>query len=61
MPNMRFVKDGWGHLTGDVAEKSIEDARVLIREGFAVDNDAAPPVERAVEVKAQVRKAAVKR
>lgn len=61
MPIMRFVKDGWGHVAGDIAEKSIEDARVLIREGFAVDNEAAPPVERAVEVKAESRKAAIKR
>lgn len=61
MPIMRFVQDGWGHKAGEVVEKSVEDARVLIEEGFAVDNAAAPKVERAVAAAPEIRTAAIKR
>lgn len=61
MPMMRFVKDGWGHKAGEVVEKSVEDARVLIEEGVAVDNAAAPKVERAVAAAPETKTAALKR
>lgn len=58
---VRFIKDGWDHKAGDVVEKSVEDARVLIQEGFAVDNAASPKVERAVADSPEKRTAALKR
>ena len=47
MPNMKFVRDGWGHKAGDVVEKLPDFARVLEQEGYAVETTEPPKIGRA--------------
>lgn len=57
---MRFTQDAWGHKAGDVVEYAPDFALCLKQEGVAVQVDAQPPVERAVQ-KPKTETAAIKR
>ena len=61
MPNMKFVRDGWGHKAGDVVEKLPDFALVLEQEGYAVETTEAPVVERAVAPEPEKRTAKLER
>lgn len=62
MPNMRFVRDGWGHHAGDIVEKTDDFALVLEQEGYAVQTTEQPPkVEHAVAQEPEKRTANLKR
>lgn len=61
MPNMKFVRDGWGHKAGDVVEKLPDFATCLEQEGYAVETTEAPTVERAVAPEPEKRTAKLER
>jgi hypothetical protein len=61
MPNMKFVRDGWGHKAGDVVEKTPDFALVLEQEGYAVETTETPKVERAVAPEPEKRTAKLER
>lgn len=61
VPNMKFIRDGWGHKAGDVVEKTPDFALVLEQEGYAVETTEAPTVERAVAPEPEKRTAKLER
>ena len=61
MPNMKVIRDGWGHKAGDVVEKSPDFALCLEQEGYAVETTEAPIVERAVAPEPEKRTAKLER
>lgn len=61
MPKVRFIKHGWGHEPGDVAEYLEDFVSCMEQEGVAVRVDEQPTVERAVAPEAKKETAQLKR
>lgn len=56
-----FIRDGWGHLSGDVVDVPQERAALLEQGGYVVKTMEPRRVERAVFLEVDKRKANVER